>query len=287
MDSPAVQTVDDIAAVPRFARVDEIFRRIVALTDTSTADVRVQARNDHTTARLITVSSAAGGVGNSTIACALARTLAMQPDPPRVVLLDLATPSLGTHSCTDGGPGPTMSDVIYSLKRRRGNLDTRLASLLVVDAYRVGGFPLSQEPLDALELGPDDLDLLIETLLHSADVDVLVLDVPFRTLTDAWPSLEAAHLNLVVTDGRGTANLKTSRALGIIDGLDSTRESTVGTRTSLVYNRFDAAASQALVGVSTPTLASVPVLAGASDAEIVDAVYASGHLAALVPAVLA
>ena len=285
VDSASVAMVGETVAVPRFTSIDDLYRRITALAEQATGDMQVTTRRNGSAARLVVVTSGAGGLGTSTVALALARTLAMQQQPQRTLLLDLSM--TGGSQLGSAHGGPTFSDVVYSLKRRRGDLGARLASVTVEDEYGVRMFSAAADPSDRLELDREDLTLLMEALVHSAETDVVVVDVPFETLVPAWTTFESIHRLFLVTDGTHEANARTERALRMFERLDQRHETGASTRTSLVYNHTPPGVSGALTDGSVPTTAVLPRFQDLAYDGVVEAAYGSGQLHGVVAAVLA
>src|SRR5690606_28701643 len=115
-------SVDGDRAVARYTRLDEFYRQVVALLDHSVGSMQMRSRAPGTSTRVVPVISPAGGVGTSSVAIALARSIATQPEGPTVLYLALdpcADPSFALGH--DPAGGPTLSDAVFAVKRRRGN----------------------------------------------------------------------------------------------------------------------------------------------------------------------
>lgn len=285
VDSASIAQVGETVAVPRFTSIDDLYRRITALAEHATGDMQVTTRRSGSAARLVVVSSGSGGLGTSTVALALARTLAMQHPSQRTLLLDLSM--TGGSLLGSAHDGPTFSDVIYSLKRRRGDLGARLTAVAVEDDYGVRMFNAASDPGDRIELDRDDLALLVEAVVHNAETDVVVVDVPFETLVTAWETFESIHRLLLVTDDSREACTRAQRALRIFERLDQLHETGASTRTSLILNRTTLTAPGALADVPAPTSATLPRFEALAYDGVVEAVYASGQLHGAVATVLA
>ncbi|GHG46117.1 hypothetical protein GCM10011331_05970 [Flavimobilis marinus] len=286
VDSPAVAAVDGVLAVPRYSRLDELFRHIVQLMDATSGSVELRRHHGGGSTRLVTVSSPAGGVGTSTVALTLARTLAMQAERRRVLYLDLdrcSDTSQITGVVANGGP--TFSDVVYAVKRRRGNLQLQLDTLSRPDAYGVHHFPTAVDPADLLDMDDEDVVVLLDALLPSDVFDCVVLDVGFDRLEEIWNHVERSARLVLVTDGRPTPNLKVRRASRILERLDQTHETSVTSRSTVVYNRASASRSQVDPESPLPSVAVVARYEGATEADVLEHIYAAGALGSLVSAV--
>ena len=288
VDSAGVATIDGVVAVARFIRLDEFYRQVVALLDHSVGSMQMRARRADGGSRLVPVLSPAGGVGTSTVAIAVARAIASQPDGPSVLYLALGacddpSSSLG-HDPTGG---PTLSDAIFAVKRRRGNLELQLDACTVADRFGVRFLATASAPADVLELDDEDRSLLLEHFLGSGTYDVIVLDIPFDLTPGTVRVLDRAHAVVLTTDGSQAANAKVLRAVSLVEQLDTIHETSVLPRTGLVYNRASSQRSRLLEGLAVPTLATVSRYSAPDEEQVLHAVLGSGQVEPLVQAVLA
>ncbi|MBD9698782.1 hypothetical protein IGS67_04640 [Flavimobilis sp. GY10621] len=286
-DSPTVASIDGVPAVARYTKTSEFFRQVIDLVSSASGSVEIRKRTSGKAPRLIVTTSAAGGSGTTSLAAALARSLAMQPTPVNVLYLDLdPTSDAGATLETAGADGPTMSDVIYAIKRRRGDIDSQLMSVMRRDAYGVHHFAATRDPADILDLTADDRAILLERLTSNSSIDVVILDIPFTAVVAQWSVLEHAHRVLLVARADGQGSLRTERARRILERLDATHESSVVPRTSLLRTRLDPRGPAPADVSSLPTLLTLPDL-GDAEGQVVDQIYASGALHPVVSMVLA
>lgn len=285
-DSPSVASIDGVPAVARYTRTSEFFRQVVELVSSVSGSVEIRKHVSGRAPRLVVTTAAAGGVGTSTVAVALARTFAMQPDATNVLYVDLdPTADPGATLLTAGAAGPTLSDVIYAVKRRRGDIDAQLISLMRTDAYGLHHFAATRDPADVLDLTADDRSTLLERLTSHASLDVVVLDMPLAAALAQWSVLENAHRVILVSDGRASTQARTTRAQRMLERLDTTHESNVAARTSLVQNRSVEDRARTSDAQGTLALATLPDLGGVPEHQVVDHIYASGALSPLVSVV--
>lgn len=288
VDSSGVATVDGIAAVARFTKLDDFYRQIVSLLDASVGSMQMRSRRGDGGTRLIPVISPAGGVGTTTVAVTVARALASQPDGPSVLYLALGAcddPSSFLGHAAAGGP--TLSDAIFAVKRRRGNLEMQLDACTVSDRFGVRFLATAAAPADVLELDEEDRALLLENFQTSGTYDAIILDIPFDLSPATVRALDRAHNVALVTDGSQSANAKVLRAIKLFEQLDSIHEASVLPRTGLVYCRATTQRSRLLEGLAIPTLASVSKFGAPDDEQVLQAVFGSGQIDPLVQAVLA
>lgn len=287
VDAPEVESVRGIRAVPKFAPVDAFYRAVVELYDAASSTMQMRSGSPGTTSQLVVLTSPAGGVGTTSAAIALARSLAMQPTPQRTLYLTLdpcedVSARFGLVDATHG----TFSDVIYAVKRRRGNLGLQLEQHAYQDAFGTHFFASSPVATDVLELADDDISLLTEHLASGA-FDAVVLDVPFTLDLRTLRLLDAASRVVLVSDGRQSSNDKVIRALAALEVATQQHELSLLAHTGLLYNRFGATGSARIEGLPIAELGGINRFESAGDEQIVNAIYASGHLERLVKAAVA
>lgn len=287
VDAPDVESVRGIRAVPKFAPVDAFYRAVVELYDAASSTIQMRSGRPGTTSPLVVLTSPAGGVGTTSAAIALARSLAMQPTPQRTLYLSLdpcedVSARFGLVEATHG----TFSDVVYAVKRRRGNLGLQLEQHAYQDAFGTHFFASSPVATDVLELADDDISLLTEHLASGA-FDAVVLDVPFGLDLRTLRLLDAASRVVLVSDGRQSSNDKIVRALAALEVAAQQHELSLLAHTGLLYNRFSTTGSARIEGLPITELGGINRFESAADEQIVNAIYASGHLERLVKAAAA
>ena len=284
VDSPEVESVRGVPAIPRYAPVDAFYRSVVALFDEVAASVQMRTVRTGDAGHLVVVTSPAGGVGTTSTAIATARSLSMQTEGSRTLFLSLdpcedVSARFGLTDPTHG----TFSDVVYAVKRRRGNLQLQLEQHAYRDAFGTLFFASAPLATDVLELADDDVALLTEHL-GAGGFDTAVIDVPFALDARTLKLLDAASQIVLVTDGSPEANAKVVRALGALEVLSAQHELSLLPRTGLLYNRWDAG-SVRLEDLPVTEIGGITRFEGGDDEHVVNAIYASGSLDRVVQAV--
>lgn len=284
VDAPDVESVRGIRAVPKFVPIDAFYRAIVELYDAASSTMQIRSGRSGATSQLVVVTSPAGGVGTTSAAIALARSLSMQTPPQRTlyISLDPCEDVSARFGLTEASHG-TFSDVVYAIKRRRGNLGLQLEQHAYQDAFGTCFFASSPIATDVLELADDDVSLLTDHLV-SSPFDAVVLDLPFGLDARTLRLFDAASRVVLVSDGRQSSNDKITRALAALEVASAQHELTVLPHAGLLYNRYGATGSARIDDLPITELGGINRFEGAGDEQIVNAIYASGHLERLVKA---
>ncbi len=284
VDSPEVASVRGVPAIPRYAPVDSFYRSVVALFDDAAEAVQMRPSRAGDAGHLVVVTSPVGGVGTTSTAIAVARSLSMQADGPRTLYLSLdPCEDVSARFGLTSAPHGTFSDVVYAVKRRRGNLQLQLEQHAYRDAFGTLFFASSPLASDVLELADDDIALLTEHLSGGA-FDAAVLDVPFDLAPRTLKLLDAASQVVLVSDGTPSANAKITRALGALELLSGQHDLSLLPRTGLLYNRWGAGSAR-LENLPISEIGGIARFDGGGEEQVINAIYASGSLDRVVQAV--
>jgi cellulose biosynthesis protein BcsQ len=286
-DSAQVESIRGVRTVPKYAAVDDFFRSVTTLFNAASESMQIRSRRTGGSSRMVAFTSPAGGVGTTSVALAFARALAMQPTPLRTLYvgLDSCDDTSARFGLTDPTHG-TFSDVVYTVKRRRGDLQMQLESHTYQDSFGTYFFASAAQPTDVLELRADDLALLTEQL-GAGGFDAVVLDVPFALDEATLRILDACAQVVLLSDGRPGANAKVLRAIAGLEIVAAQHELSVLPQTGLLYNKFSSHLGERLDEVPVTELGGINRFEGAPDSQVVDAIFASGRLDTLVASVLA
>lgn len=225
------QEKDGAPAICRYQRVEQLYREILGLYAQNNAQSLKGGDYLGEGARVIAVTSASGGSGASTVAAALAVSLAARKQ--RVTYLNLET--MGDPELYFSGEGKeTFSELLYALKSNRTNLALRIESIVRRDPRGVRFFAAPANPLERNELTAEELERLLWELRRSGENDVVVLDVPFCFDGTERKALDQAADILMVSDGARAAGVKLRR---LCQGLKAVGEEDLLGRIKLLGNR--------------------------------------------------
>lgn len=222
--------LDGTCAICRYQRVSQLYREILALYVENHQQKIGAVRPIGEGARMVAVTSAAGGCGASTVAAALARHLTHRKR--RVTYINLE--AVGDTGLYFKGEGKeSFSELIYALKSNRANLPLRMESILRTDPSGVRFFAAPGNPLEMNELTEEEMERLLDELGQGEETDAVVFDVPFSMTGVARKVLDRAETILMVSNGSDSAEGKLKR---LCRGLEIMGEEEILGRMRLVEN---------------------------------------------------
>ena len=164
---------DGSGRIRKYARADSIYRQLLDIYSHRTnihyrSESVANSRTD-----IYAFVSAAGGVGTSTIACAMAQSYARFE---KVLYISLENTS-AVQLAFEGENKAGMDEVIFALKSRRKALELKLASAVSRDKSGVYFLEECRNALDVMELSGEELKELLTTLGQIREYDKVILDV--------------------------------------------------------------------------------------------------------------
>jgi len=285
VESSNVDTYRGVRAIGKYSKIDQIYREVLEVFDDASESVQLRASGSGAGTRLVTFSSPAGGVGTTTAAVALCRLLALQDQRVLYLSLDPSGASDTLFSAAQESRG-TFSDVIYALKRKRGNLSLQLAAHVLHDSYGTAYFGAPAHPADMLELTDEDVTYLLDQVVSAGAYDQVVVDVPFSARPSTLQLFDRSARVVLMSDGRPTANAKLVQGYQVLEMLDLRNETTMLPRACVVYNRFSSKGTERVRDFPVPELGGINRFEGATETQVVDAIAASGRLSTLLAEVL-
>ena len=189
---------------------------------------------------------AAGGVGCSTAAVGCAAQLAASGR--KVLYLSLG--SLGDLDGMLQGEGSGgLTRVLYEVKsylgkEGQGNLAPKLESLVKYDpSLRVYFYEPFTLPLEAASLTGEEAVSLLRTLSGQYETVIVDVDAGYSPLLRSL--LGVVGRNFLVSSGTDSANRRLSRMLDTFTVLEKQDDSSLLSKTQILYSRFGSAARRA------------------------------------------
>lgn len=231
----SVNTIDDKPAISKYQKVDLIYKEILALfSEKSSYQINVGGRHSGET-KVVSFISFAGGVGTSSAAVAYAIRRASKGENSLYINLEI---SGGGGFLLSGDGNMNMSDVIYSLKKKKTNLPLKIESAVKKSAEGVNFIDTSNLALDMCEMNFDDVMLLINTVCDMQEYETVIIDTDFSIKSDGIKLIENSDEVIVVSDGSELSNGKTLRGFNAIKIIDEQKGSHMLGKLKLFYNRF-------------------------------------------------
>ncbi len=233
----AIPDVDEIGGFPaicKYQKAEIIYKMILSLYAENLSDVKL--KKSKTEMRVVLFTSVQGGSGTTTVAAAYAMQMAAKKKKPFYLNLE----KFGDSNLYFQGDGKlSFSDIIYSLKSRKGNLMIKLESAAQTDPSGVDFFGSCKNAYDMFELSDDEVRMLIQGILQSAKYEELVIDLSGE-MTERMVMLMKDYADRIVyvTDGSAAGNGKFERFCEAARVMEQRQECEILRKTCLLYNRF-------------------------------------------------
>jgi cellulose biosynthesis protein BcsQ len=271
VDSADIDTLNDQRTIFRYQKAELIYKQILSVYSEKASSVS-GLRMDDDSCKEIIFASACGGVGTSSLAAACASHFAAAGK--RTLYLNLE--KFGTSASFFGAEGQfDMSDVVFAVKSKKANLALKLESCVRRDRNGVFFYAPAKIALDMMELGKEDIVLLLTELRQMGSYDYIVVDADFSLDKDSLDIYRKAHGLVMVSDGSDIANEKTVRAYTALATLEQNSDSPLTNRTKLIYNRFSSKTGKMIDKVEIQNIGGMPRFAQASVAQVLEALTAT------------
>lgn len=234
VDSADIDMFNNQRAICRFQKADLIYRQVLSIYS-ETAGILSEIKFGDDSSKIIAFTSPCGGVGTSTVAAACA--LHFASIGKKTLYLNLE--KFGSSDIFFSGEGQfDMSDIIFALKSKKANLAMKLESSVKQDSRGVYFFSQAKVALDMLELNAEDTARLITEAKISGFYDYIILDLDFSMSHEMRKIISQASSIVWIGDGSEVSNIKIARAYDAFSIKESSEDTPLTNRLSIIYNRF-------------------------------------------------
>ena len=234
VESKDIESYKDCSVICKFQRLDIIYKQILGLYAEVMENIAGIKRNIDSNMAIVTFVSASGGTGSSTVAAAYATRLANQGK--RVLYLNFE--KYGHSGLFFTGEGKSsLSDIVYTVKSKKGNVMLKLESSIDVSPNGVYFLESCNNSMDAMEINEEDIETILNGLRALNSYDVLVLDIDFSLDGKEKLLLKYSDRVVFVSDGTDNSNLKFDRLYDVLLILQQ-NDVMILNKSVMVYNRF-------------------------------------------------
>lgn len=219
--------------IKKYARADRIYRDLLEVYSHRTSiNYRNEAGANNQT-DIYTFVSAAGGVGTSTIACAMALNYARFE---KVLYISLENTS-ALQLSLEGENKAGFDEVLFALKSRRKALELKLASAVSRDKRGVYFFEECRNALDMMELSKEDLKELLTALGQSREYDKVILDAGNGLGEKEIAAMTCAGRVVAVLDESEVSTAKFARYTDTLQLIEEQQKADICSKMILFYNK--------------------------------------------------
>lgn len=233
-DSSAIDSINGKKVVRKYQKADMLYKEILSIYSENPSNViGLRIDNEGETA-ILAFFPTSGGTGCSTIAASCCINLASRGK--RVLYLNME--HYGNADLFFSGDGTqNFSDIIYSLKSKKGNLMLRMESAIKKDATGVYFFEPTKTVLDLLELTADDISKLLSEIRASKSYDYVVLDTGLYLRGPYAELLKHAHSLIFVLDDSSSSQAKFMRIYDALKTLEAHDRIALLNKLAIIYNK--------------------------------------------------
>ena len=235
-DSNDIETYRDKPCIGKYQKIDVIFREILRLYSENANNNVVFKADKESECSVVSVVSAAGGVGSSTIAAALA--IRKQLSGMNVIYINFEV--CGSTNIFFKSPGDgDFSNVIFALKSKKTNLAFKLNSEVKRSQEGVSFFDECSIALDKASLNFSECEKLIDELVKNGNYNLIIIDMDFSLVDSCIKILNKSDKVIFVSDGSELSNEKTRKSVTSIQIMESRQEElNLLAKSVLLYNKF-------------------------------------------------
>jgi cellulose biosynthesis protein BcsQ len=259
---PDVDEIDGFPAICKYQKIEELYKMMLSLYAEGVSDVKL--RKSETEAKSVLFTSVQGGSGTSAVAAAYALRRAAE-----IKIFYLNLEKFGDSSVYFRGDGKlSFSDIIYTLKSRKGNLAIKLESAVQTDPSGVDFFNSCRNAYDMSELTDAETATLLQEISHAGKYQEIVVDLS-GDLTDRMVMLmEYVDKIVYVSDGSLIGNGKFERFCETIRVMEQRQNINILDKICLLYNRFSSKNGIQLEAAAVPVIGGIHRFGGLDGKEL-------------------
>lgn len=263
---PDADMIDGIPAICKYQKAEELYRMMLNLYAEKASDIKLRAKKAGDI-KVVLFTSVQGGCGTSTAAAAYAlRRVSVK----KVFYLNLE--KFGDSNLYFQGEGNlSFSDIIYSLKSRKGNLAIKLESVTRTDPSGVDFLHTCKNAYDMSELTDEEAGILIQEIMQSGKYEEIVIDIS-GDMTERMSMLMKDYADKIVyvADGSRTGNGKFERFCETVRVIEQRQNAEILDKTCLLYNRFSSRNGVQLTEAAVPVLGGLHRVEGLNERELAE-----------------
>lgn len=266
VNSKDVLEVQNFDVVCKYQKVDQIYKKILAVYSANTEYSFVKGAEGMGCVRVV-FSAVAGGTGSTTAAIAYAMNLAKKNK--KVIYIDMNMIS-NTSVFLSAEGSYSLSDVLYAIKSKKVNIGMKIESAIRKDASGIDYLNETATILDMFELEEEEALTIIDEIEKLGFYDYIVLDAQFSIKGLAHALMKKAGRVVWVSDGTPAVNVKVARAGQAVKILDGGGKDVIGPKLVLLYNQFSNKTGKILENLDVRNIGGIPKIQGASERQVVE-----------------
>lgn len=219
--------------------------------------------------KVMYVTSPSGGKGTTTVAVAAAKTFASTGKKVLYISFEKnAATEIFFHSDAENN----FTDVIYSLKSKKGNLISRIETIVQQDISGVYFFNACRSVLDMNELTYEDVRIMLQDICSLGSYEYIVMDSVLEYNDNGFFLCDYADDIVVVTSAGDMGREKLSRMGLALKIWDQEKDSRLISKVSLLYNHVNGEIEDAEMANTFKVAGYIPEYADTNESQIVQSI---------------
>lgn len=165
---------DSIKTLCKYQKVERIYKQILHAHAESKSNFKSQSLKKDGETQIITFLSAAGGTGKSTVAATFARLQAMSG---KAVLYLSIEKMPSTEEFFESDEGTTLSQVMFWVKRGKGNIPMKIGSSMLQDYSGVYFWKPGKNPMEIVDMLSSDWKELLQQIIELRKINYIIVDL--------------------------------------------------------------------------------------------------------------
>lgn len=252
--------VNGYRVISKYQKIEDAYKQILNIASEKSEFLVSNKEGDKS--QVILFSSAQGGVGKTTLASAYA--ISEVRKGKRVCCLNLEL--FGESSLYfEGEAGFTLSDILFSLKSKKGNLTMKIESMIAKDSSGVNYFKSCKNAIDLLELQVSELEQFLDTIVRMQKFDVIVIDYSIDFSEKFLLLTSYADRIFILNDGTNIGNVKYCNAMDVLKIYEEKEGASIIEKCQLIFNSFSTKKNcEMLQDTIIKCLGIIPAIVGGS-----------------------
>lgn len=279
VDSQEIELLRNKPTICKYQKIDIIYKQIVALFSEIISDSTEIKMGINSNSTILTVMSANGGVGNSTLAAALAKHITNKGK--KVLYINLEP--FGDSELYFSGDGQfNFSDVIFAIKTNKTKLSLKIESSVKKDVSGVFYLASPTNARDLYDMSADDLEILLKELKMTSSYDYIILDSELLLSENCQKLYKYSDKIITVSDGTAVSNTKFIKSYNALKSLYDQSNEAILTKTQLLYDKFSNKTSKMIDNIPIKVLGGIPKFENATEKQIIDQISSMDVLSKMV-----
>lgn len=252
VNTKGIKKIEGTPAFCKYQKIDYIYKSILNTLAEEKRDITYSEGSDMMT-KVIGFTAAAGGTGKTTVALSYSRMLAAKGFSVLYLPLECFSP-LNIYFHDEGDL--TMSNVLFAVKCKKGNLQLKIESALRQVYGGVYYLAPPKNPMEITEMNEEEWKELLGAVKSMGKFHAVVMDLPDMLNGITQSVLKSVEKLILVTDEKDVTIAKTQILLDCYRQLDIAQKTNICGKMMAVQNRSQGPRRE----IGIPVICQLPLI---------------------------